>query len=437
VVASSLGACAVLVHLTTYDAFGDPSCRRTCENTAPVLGDVVSVRTGAALVAGLTAAATVAALVALLRRPPPARWVQCTAAVAFALPALAAAQQWLTWSEVDVHRDRTRDVVVTAAMSLVCATTLGSWWRTRQVRRDLEALVAGLTRLPGDREPQIRTWQDVHFAVPGEHRWIGVTGDEVVDTSAGTVVRDRDGEPMMRLSATGASERNHEVEMLTPAVRLILHNARLAAVVRARLRDVRTSQQRIVAAADGERHRIERDLHDGAQQRLVSAAFHLRVAMTRVPLDATADLRVAEEQLHVALARLRQLAHGSAVGLIATHGLTAVLEDAVAASAVPTALSLAVPGAMDAATERAVWAVTTAALDNVALHARATSAEVSVMQESGLVTVTVSDDGQGGGVIGPGLTSVADRVGALGGTLTFASPPGGGSVLSAEMPCGS
>jgi signal transduction histidine kinase len=437
VLSAWLGVGGVLAHLATYDAFGDPSCRRTCADTTPVLEQWVTGRTGAGLAAGFTAAATAVVLVVMLRQRRPSRWVLCLSAVAVVLPALAAAQRWTTWDDVETHAHIVRDVAVLAAVALACTVTLGSWWRTRQVRRDLESLVAGLTQLSGGREAPAAPWQEVHFAVPGERRWVDVTGADMLDTDQGIVVQDREGEPMLRLSATGAAERQHEVETLTPATRLLLHNARLAAVVRARSRDVRTSQRRIVATADGERHRIERDLHDGAQQRLVSAAFHLRVAMTRVPVDTATDLRAAEEDLHRALARLRELAHGSAVGLIAEHGLAAALDDAVAASSVPTTLTLAVPGALDAATERAVWAVTVAGLDNVGRYAGATSAAVSVVRESGVVTVTVADDGRGGGIIGPGLTAVADRVGALGGRLTLHSPPGLGTGLTVEMPCGS
>jgi len=240
-----------------------------------------------------------------------------------------------------------------------------------------------------------------------------------------------------RLADDLATTDGDSPDVLTPATRLARENARLDGIVQAGLAEVQASRRRIVTLADNERRRIERDLHDGAQQRLVSATFHLRVAMPHVDAEEVDGLIDAERRLKEALSRLRDLAHGSALGVLAEQGLHAALEDLAAAATVPTALDVPAGSGAPPDVERAVVVAVAAALDNVARHARAASARVSVLRTDAILRVHVSDDGAGGATIGSGLTEVADRVGAAGGALRLVSPVKQGTLLEVELPCGS
>jgi signal transduction histidine kinase len=226
------------------------------------------------------------------------------------------------------------------------------------------------------------------------------------------------------------------------AAALALENERLQVELRARLEETAASRARIVEAAEGERRRIERDLHDGTQQRLVSIAMTLGLAESRLNGDAGGVaplLGQARAALSDALRELRELSQGIHPGILTERGLRAALEELAYGAGVP--LELAAEGLGERLPERveaAAYFVVSEALANVAKHARASAVRVAVAAADGRLTVEVADDGVGGAdpVRGSGLRGLADRVDALGGRLEVVSPAGGGTVLRAEIPCG-
>jgi len=225
------------------------------------------------------------------------------------------------------------------------------------------------------------------------------------------------------------------------AARLALENARLQAEMRAQLAQVQESRARIVTAADEERRRIERDLHDGAQQRLVSLALQLRMAQRQLG-SGKADPAVEElldsavDELQVAVDELRELARGVHPAILTEEGLAAALESLAARSPFPVELDV-LEDRLPAQVEATAYFVACEALANVAKHARASKAAVFVSRRNGLLAVEVADDGVGGArpVNGSGLSGLADRVEALGGRLRIESPAGGGTRIVSEIPC--
>jgi signal transduction histidine kinase len=204
---------------------------------------------------------------------------------------------------------------------------------------------------------------------------------------------------------------------------------------------LRASRARIVAAADAARRRLERDLHDGAQQHLVAVAATLRLARARIgddPTTARDHLDAAIDALATATAELRELARGIHPAVLTEGGLGPAL--AGLAGRAPLAVALAdVPGErLPAAVEATAYFVVAEAITNTVRHAGATCAEVSIVRRDAALAVEVADDGRGGATAGgAGLAGLADRVAALGGTFAVASPEGEGTIVRAELPCAS
>lgn len=216
--------------------------------------------------------------------------------------------------------------------------------------------------------------------------------------------------------------------------RMALENERLAAQVRAQLEEVRASRARIVDAADAERRRVERDLHDGAQQRLVALAMRLDLA--RQSNDASAALLDdATAELRAAVAEVRDLARGLHPPILTEAGLGPALEALAERASVPVTID-APERRYPAAVESAAYFVVSEALTNVARYASATAVRVEVRPEGDRLSVSIRDDGQGGAdaARGTGLSGLADRIAALGGRLEVDSPAGGGTTVSADLP---
>ena len=212
--------------------------------------------------------------------------------------------------------------------------------------------------------------------------------------------------------------------------------------LRESLDEVRASRIRIVSAADEERRRVERDLHDGAQQRLVSLTMGLRLARSRLGADADpfvlSTLEEVSQELQLALSELRDLARGIHPAMLTEQGLAPALESLALRSPLPARI-LACPGErLPAALEIATFYLVAEALTNAIKHAHASHASISVSIHGDRVVVEVSDDGVGGASLvgGTGLRGLADRVAALDGRLSVDSPPGTGTTLTAELPCG-
>lgn len=202
--------------------------------------------------------------------------------------------------------------------------------------------------------------------------------------------------------------------------------------------ELEASRARIVAAGDEERRRLERNLHDGAQQRLVSLSLSLRLAQNRVQSDpegAEQLLDASREELAQALEELRELARGIHPAVLTDRGLDAALEALAARSPLPIDIN-GPSGRLPAPVEAAAYYVVSEALANVAKYAQASAVEVTVEQMNGMAVVEVSDDGVGGAdpLRGSGLRGLADRVASLSGKLDVQSPPGVGTRVRAEIP---
>jgi signal transduction histidine kinase len=219
--------------------------------------------------------------------------------------------------------------------------------------------------------------------------------------------------------------------------------AYLGGLLRSRLahlvQELRASRARIVEAGTAERRRLERDLHDGAQSRLVALALLLRAARSRAG-DGDAKLAElldhAQEELQTSLAELRELARGIHPAVLTDRGLEPALEALTARVPVPVSLEIESAGRLPEPVEAAAYFVISEALANVAKYAQATQASVAVRRLNGSLTVEVADDGVGGANAagGSGLRGLADRVAALDGTLRLDSPAGRGTRLHAEIP---
>ncbi|WP_051851736.1 sensor histidine kinase [Streptomyces sp. NRRL F-5650] len=206
----------------------------------------------------------------------------------------------------------------------------------------------------------------------------------------------------------------------------------------ARVVELTRSRVRLVDAFEAERRRIERDLHDGAQQRLVALTMTLGLARLDAPPGPLADqLAKAHGEAGRALEELRELIHGIHPKVLADYGLPAAVADAADRSAVPVDVALEVPGRLPQAVEAAAYFVVREALANIGRHSGAGRAEISGGHRDGRLVLRVRDDGRGGAdaAAGSGLTGLADRVSVLDGRLSLSSPPGGPTLLSVEIPC--
>src|SRR5213078_1208864 len=204
--------------------------------------------------------------------------------------------------------------------------------------------------------------------------------------------------------------------------------------------ELKASRARIVEAADAARRRLERNLHDGAQQRLVSLSLALRLAKGRLEADPTEAGRIldaAADELAQALEELRELARGIHPAILTDRGLDAALEALAARAPLPVEIERGEAN-LPPPVEAAAYYVVSEALANVAKYADASSVRVSVAQQNGMARVEVSDDGVGGAdpAQGSGLRGLADRVGALNGTLEVESARGAGTTIRARIPLG-
>ena len=213
-----------------------------------------------------------------------------------------------------------------------------------------------------------------------------------------------------------------------------------------RVESLARSRADIVAAADAERRRIERDLHDGAQQRLVSLAMNLGMARERfagVPEPVRRAIADAHDEAVLALSELREFIRGLHPAVLNDRGLDAALSGLAARAPLPVTLRVDVPRPASPSVEAVAYFIVSEALTNVAKHAQAAQAEVTVARDGDVLRISVTDDGSGGAApaasdgaaAGTGLRGLAQRAAAVDGTLTIDSPPGGPTVIAAELPC--
>jgi signal transduction histidine kinase len=229
------------------------------------------------------------------------------------------------------------------------------------------------------------------------------------------------------------------LEAVTAAAGIALENGRLHAELGARLEELQGSRARVLEAGQQERQRLERNLHDGAQQRLIALSLELRLLESRLDADAYARTRLvrARREIALSLEELRAVAHGIHPAVVSAHGLAVALEQLTARASVPVRLTVGLVSRLPERLEVAAYYVVSESLANIAKHARATSATIDVARVNGEIVVEIVDDGIGGADTerGSGLRGLADRVEALGGRLRVWTPIGGGTRVKAEIPC--
>jgi signal transduction histidine kinase len=270
---------------------------------------------------------------------------------------------------------------------------------------------------------------------------VDAEGHPVTAPDGGWTPVERDGRPVGAIVHDPAltAEQPEALRAVAGAAALALDNERLEVELRARIEELQESRSRIVRATDEERRRLERDLHDGAQQRLVSLALMLRLARGRADGEVAALLDEAMAELQQATNELRELARGIHPAILADRGLAPALNAPAGRSPVPVELGELPDERLPAGVESAAYFLVAEALTNVARYAQASHAEVDVRRRNGEVTVEVRDDGVGGAdpAAGTGLRGLADRVSALDGRLDVDSPAGAGTTVRAVLPCGS
>ena len=288
------------------------------------------------------------------------------------------------------------------------------------------SLESGLARAVGDSDLRIAYW------LPESERFVDASGNPIAKpaTEPGhlltTLVRDD-----RRIAVVSHTAALPELQReLGTAVRLGLENERLQATVLAHLEELRASRARIVETGDAERRRLERDLHDGAQQRLLALSYDIRVALAAATAEddqrTASTMQDALDQAQDALQELRELAHGIYPAILVEAGLTPALETLADVAPIVVEIHDGVEERYPAAIEAAAYLVVAEAIDDAASRG-ATFATVDAMPDASLLVVTVEDDGS---QRGSGMVALEDRVGAVGGDLSLEA-----SRLRVELPC--
>jgi signal transduction histidine kinase len=230
------------------------------------------------------------------------------------------------------------------------------------------------------------------------------------------------------------------LDAVTAAAGIALENGRLHAEIGARLEELRGSRARVLDAGQQERQRLERNLHDGAQQRLIALSLELGLLEARLDSDPTARLRLkrARREIALSLEELRAVARGIHPAVVSAHGLAVALEQLAARAAVPVRLTVELDDRLPERLEVAAFYVVSESLANIGKHAHASAATIGVTRENQQVIVEIVDDGVGGADTehGSGLRGLADRVEALDGTFRIWTSLGTGTRVRAELPCG-
>jgi signal transduction histidine kinase len=443
-------ALAALGRALFRDPFFDPDCWANCTDNRFLLNSLPRLARGIGVADRWFTAAAAAALVAictwrLLRDSGPARRALLPVAMPAILLAAAVIAHAIALQRMPLEDPS--DPVFGAIFLIGCVGVLllaaGLAWaavRTRVQRRAVAriatslgqaplpgSLQAALARAVGDPELRIAYW------LPDAEHYVDANGRPVAEPVAApgrtvtTLVRDSH-----RVAVVAHTAALPDLEReLGAAVRLALENERLQAEALAQLDQLRASRVRIVETGDTERRRLERDLHDGAQQRLLALSYDLRLAHTNAQADGDAPtgslLTQATDQAQAALRELRDLAHGIYPAILAEAGLTPALATLADAAPLPVQIRDAAEGRHPAVVETCAYLLVVEALDDAAGRG-ASHAAVSAVQDGGRLVVTVEDDGTDRTAA---MVQLADRVGALDGGLTVEP-----TRLRAELPCG-
>jgi signal transduction histidine kinase len=410
-----------------YDPLADPGCAFTCADADPVAGSLITTRVTVVVTAVLMSAGALLSgwSIAGRRRDPFALRLGVLAAIGVLAASWVAHALW--WA--DGVPGVALVASAAAAGALLAVGVLVSAWVVRRNRIVAEQLIAELNDAHAPGGP-MHGGRAVEFAMPDEDRWVDSDGRTVPAdvTRRGTVAHHMVGDSAVRVWL--AREPSAPTfDAISQGARVALANARLSAVIKARVAEVQGSRRRIARASHAERQRIARDLHDGAQQRLITASLHLSVAQDIVPAPV---LEQAHTAIGEALERLRRLAHDLVPEAPATEGLRTVLHALVRESPVPAEFEMP-----DVAVDDDVVVAVHAAVASVLAHAgivRADKVRVEVDRLSpdriGLRIEAVGssklDEWDG--------SAVADRIGAVGGTTTVRTGPTR-LFVSAELPC--
>jgi signal transduction histidine kinase len=309
-----------------------------------------------------------------------------------------------------------------------------------ELRSDLQpaALRAALSRALGDPSLTLAYW------LPQFRSWADLDGRALALPAAGsgrtTTLIEREGAHVAALLHDPALTDEPELlDAVTAAAGIALEHGRLQVELKARVEELRGSRLRILDAGQEERKRLERNLHDGAQQRLVALSLELSLLEERLASDpdTKAQIGQARGEIAASLEELREIARGLHPAVVSAHGLAVALERLATRAPVPISLTVEVGGRLPEAPEVAVYYLVAEALANVGKYAQASSVSVQVSRSNGQVVVEIADDGIGGADTeqGSGLRGLADRVEALDGSLRVWSPSGGGTRVRAEIPC--
>ena len=343
------------------------------------------------------------------------------------LPSVAGIVCLLLFALLQLVRSELVLWLAVSSLFVVPAAFLAGLLRSRLARGGLADLLHDVRGMHGlELEPALaRTLGDpsLRIAYP-------VAGAPAIEPGPGVLVLESDGRALAALLYDPSLDEDPElVSAVGAAAAIALENED-------RVKELQDSRERIVTAGDDERRRLERNLHDGAQQRLVGIALQLRMLRNRVGDDpaAVALIAAVSEELAHSLAELRELARGIHPSVL-DHGLGGALESLIARCPVPTRLEVEAGPSLSGPVELAAYFVVSEALTNVAKYAQASTVSVTVTRPSGRLMIRIADDGVGGASAdgGSGLRGLADRVGALGGCLRVLSPPGRGTVVIAEL----
>jgi signal transduction histidine kinase len=337
------------------------------------------------------------------------------------------------------------------AFTAVPLAFLAGLLRQRLARSAVGDLVVELSETatpPNLREALSRALRDpslqIGYWLPDSDRYVDVDGQRFELPEAGTLastVVEYGGQRVAVLVHDASLLDDPElIRAACAAGGMALANAGLQAELRARVNELRQSRARIVEIGDAERRRLERNLHDGAQQRLLSVALGLRLVEARLADHPAEAELVAGSRLELegSLQELREIAHGIHPAVVSDHGLAVALEAVVARSAVPVRLTMDVDGRLPEPIEAAIYYLVCEALTNTAKHAHASKVTVQISCDDRRVVIEVADDGRGGADManGSGLRGLADRFAALDGRFVVSSTAEGGSAIRAEIPCG-
>ena len=335
------------------------------------------------------------------------------------------------------------------ALAIVPIAFLVGLLNARLARAGVSDLVVELGRTPepgrlrdalahalGDRSLELAYW------IPESQTYVGIDGRQVevrAYEGRAVTVLERHGRRVAALVHDPALAEHQELlDAVSSAAGLALENEQLQAELRAQLEELRESRARIIEAGDHARRRLERNLHDGAQQRLVALSLGLGLIETKIANDPEAAaelLSSAREELALGLAELREIARGLHPAIL-SRGLAVALAGVAERSPVPVDLRVDLEERPPEPVEATAYYVVTEALTNVARYACASAARVRLDRDADGLRIEVADDGGGGAKISPGsgLEGLRDRVEAIGGRLELHSPPGGGTRITVFLP---